>query len=46
MSQIRLYLDEDAQRQALAKGLRNAGVDVITTSEANNLTRDDDQQLI
>ena len=46
MSQIRLYLDEDAMRLALAQALRNAGVDVVTTSDANNLSLPDEEQLI
>lgn len=46
MSQIRLYLDEDIQEQALILALRNSGVDVITTSEANRLSFLDEEQLI
>lgn len=46
MSKIRLYLDEDTPRKALIKALRNAGFDLITTSEANNLSQSDDEQLI
>lgn len=46
MSQIYLYLDEDAQRQALVQALRNAGVDVVTTLEANNSACVDEEQLI
>ena len=46
MSHIYLYLDEDAQRQALVQALRNAGVDVVTTLEANNSARLDEEQLI
>jgi len=46
VSQIRLYLDEDAQRQALVQALRNAGVDVVSTLEANNSARVDEEQLI
>ena len=46
MSHIYLYLDEDAQRQALVQALRNAGVDVVTTLEANNSARVDEEQLI
>ena len=36
MSQIRLYLDEDILERSLVKALRNAGIDVATTAEANN----------
>ena len=46
MSQIRLYLDEDAMRLALAEALRNTGVDVVTTADANNLSLPDEEQLI
>lgn len=46
MSQIRLYLDEDMIRRALIQALRNADIDVVTTSEANNLSYTDEQQLI
>jgi DNA-binding transcriptional MerR regulator len=46
VSQIRLYLDEDIQEQALILALRNSGVDVITTSEANRLSFLDEEQLI
>ena len=46
MSKIRLYLDEDIQEQALILALRNSGVDVITTSEANRLSFSDEEQLI
>ncbi|MEG3925566.1 DUF5615 family PIN-like protein [Microcoleus sp. D3_18a_C4] len=45
MSKIRLYLDEDIQEQALILALRNSGVDVITTSEANRLSFSDEEQL-
>lgn len=46
MSQIRLYLDEDTIKKALVQALRNAEIDLVTTSEANNLRRPDDEQLI
>jgi Domain of unknown function (DUF5615) len=46
VSQIRLYLDEDIQEQALILARRNSGVDVITTSEANRLSFLDEEQLI
>lgn len=45
MSQIRLYLDEDVQRQALVKALLDAGVEIMTTTEAGNVGQNDDQQL-
>ncbi len=43
MSQIRLYLDEDIQKQALILALRNSGVDVLTTSEANRISYVDEE---
>ncbi|MFN6487990.1 MULTISPECIES: DUF5615 family PIN-like protein [unclassified Nostoc] len=46
MSQIRFYLDEDAGKKSLANGLRNAGIDVMTTAEADRLGAFDDSQLI
>jgi hypothetical protein len=46
VSQIRLYLDEDVQRRTLTQALRNAGLEVITTTEAGNVAQDDNQQLI
>ena len=46
MSQICLYLDEDAGKKSLANGLRNAGVNVMTTLEADRLASSDDSQLI
>lgn len=46
MSQIRFYLDEDAGKKSLANGLRNAGIDVMTTAEADRLGSSDDSQLI
>lgn len=46
MSQISLYLDEDILERSLVKALRSAGLDVITTAEANNLSSPDEQQLI
>ncbi|MBN3909358.1 MAG: DUF5615 family PIN-like protein [Nostoc sp. NMS1] len=46
MSQIRFYLDEDAGKKSLSNGLRNAGIDVMTTAEADRLGSSDDSQLI
>ncbi len=46
MSQIRLYLDEDILERSLIKALRNAGIDVSTTAESNNLSCTDEDQLI
>lgn len=46
MSQICLYFDEDAGKLSLVQALRSSSVDIITTSEANNLGRPDEEQLI
>lgn len=46
MSKIRLYLDEDMIKKALIKALRNAEINLITTSEVNNLRSPDPEQLI
>jgi len=46
VSQIRLYIDEDAQGEAVLLALRNAGVDAISTSQANKLSFSDEEQLI
>lgn len=46
MSKICLYIDEDAGRNSFITGLRNANIDLITTSEANNLRLADPEQLI
>lgn len=43
--QIRLYLDEDAQRGSLVKALRERGVDVQTADEAGMRYRDDADHL-
>lgn len=41
---IRLYLDEDVD-VALASALRRRGIDVVTTQEAANVQRRDEDQL-
>jgi DNA-binding transcriptional MerR regulator len=43
--QIRLYLDEDAQRGSLVKALRERGVNVQTADEAGMRYRDDADHL-
>jgi hypothetical protein len=43
--QIRLYLDEDAQRGSLVKALRERGVDVETANEAGLVNVADDLHL-
>jgi len=45
MSQVRLYLDEDAMRKALVFGLRARNVDVLTAAEAQMINRDDQDHL-
>ncbi|MFC2172656.1 DUF5615 family PIN-like protein [Acidobacteriota bacterium] len=45
MSDIRLYVDEDAAENAVVQGLRARGVDVLTTAEAENLGSSDEEQL-
>lgn len=45
MSQISLYLDEDATHNRLLQALRNRGADVISTAEAGQLSQSDVDQL-
>src|SRR5205085_1254153 len=45
MSQIRLYLDEDTMRKALAFALRARNVDVLTATAANMVNREDEEHL-
>src|SRR5713101_3280549 len=45
MSDVRLYVDEDAGEDAVVKGLRTRGIDVLTTVEANRLGATDAEQL-
>lgn len=45
MSQIRLYLDEDALQDALVQALQNSGVDVVTVADADKLSFSDEDQL-
>ncbi|MEG3862151.1 DUF5615 family PIN-like protein [Microcoleus sp. herbarium12] len=46
MSRICLYMDEDILQRSLILALRTSGIDVITTSDANNLSCSDEEQLI
>lgn len=46
MSQICLYLDEDTLRKVFVQALRDNDVNVLTVSDANNLGRIDEEQLI
>lgn len=45
MSDVRLYVDEDAGEDAVVKGLRSRGIDMLTTVEANRLGATDAEQL-
>ena len=45
MSQVRLYLDEDAMRRSLVFGLRARNVDVLTAAEADMINRQDEDHL-
>ncbi|MEX2138408.1 MAG: DUF5615 family PIN-like protein [Pirellulales bacterium] len=45
MSQIRLYLDEDATQHRVVASLRGRGVDVVTTLEAGMGGSEDAEQL-
>ncbi len=45
MSELRLYMDEDAGENAVVQGLRARGVDVLTTIEANRCGTSDREQL-
>jgi hypothetical protein len=46
LSQIRLYLDEDALQDALVQALQSSGVDVMTVADADRLSFSDEDQLI
>ena len=46
MTNICLYLDEDATSNRLLRALRSRGADVISTAEVNQLSQPDEQQLI
>ncbi len=45
MTQIRLYLDEDTMDGNLLTALRCRNVDVLSTGEAQMLSRSDEEQL-
>ncbi len=45
MSQVRLYVDEDAEEHAVVEGLRARGVDMLTTSESDRVGTRDVEQL-
>jgi hypothetical protein len=45
VSAVRLYVDEDASEQAVVRGLRARGIDVLTTVEAGRLGTTDAEQI-
>ncbi len=45
MSDVRLYVDEDAGENAVVQGLRARGIDVLTTIEAHCCGATDPEQL-
>ncbi|WP_229415423.1 hypothetical protein [Moorena bouillonii] len=45
MTQIRLYLDEDTMDSDLITALRLRNVNVVSTGEAQMLSRSDEEQL-
>ncbi|WP_107666278.1 DUF5615 family PIN-like protein [Cyanothece sp. BG0011] len=45
MTKIRLYLDEDAQDNDLILALRLRNIDVLSTGEAQMLSKSDEEQL-
>jgi len=45
MSEVRLYVDEDASESAVVAGLRARGIDLLTTMEAKREGTTDEQQL-
>lgn len=45
MSEVRLYVDEDACEAAVVRGLRARGLDVLTTIEAQRCGATDRNQL-
>jgi hypothetical protein len=45
MSDVRVYVDEDAGEHAVVQGLRARGIDVVTTIEANQCGATDPEQL-
>jgi hypothetical protein len=45
MSEVRLYMDEDAGENAVVQGLRARGFDVLTTVEAGHCGKSDQDQF-
>jgi len=46
MTQIRLYVDEDSQRQGLVRAIRARGYDIATTLEVSRTGMPDTEQLV
>jgi hypothetical protein len=45
MSEIRLYVDEDAEEMAVVRGLRLRGIDALLTRDVGQLSAVDETQL-
>jgi hypothetical protein len=45
MARIKLYVDEDAMGRPLIRTLKSNGVDVITASDVDMVSKDDEQHL-
>jgi hypothetical protein len=43
---LRLYMDEDSMEQALIRGLRVRGIDILTAQEAGTIERADADHLV
>lgn len=46
MTQVRLYVDEDFQRQGLVRAIRARGYDIVTTLEVARTGMSDTNQLV
>lgn len=46
MSQVRLYVDEDAMQGILVQGLLSRGIDVVSATSAAMVNRDDEDHLM
>lgn len=45
MSQVRLYIDEDAMDTGVVRGLRAHGIDVMTASDVGMICQPDEEHL-
>ena len=45
MTEMRLYVDEDAEQRSLVRALRERGIDVTTALEAGMIGHSDEEQL-